>query len=368
MIYLDYASHTNIDTSIFSKLIELSNTYPLNVNSLYQNNFNGYEKYTEYETKIKKLTNLENYDFVLTSSATESNNLALKGYSDIYKLFGKHIISTPYEHSSISGSLNTLKENGFEIEYVEIDNNGFIDLNSLTKLIRKDTILVSISSVNSESGHIQNINAISNIIHNNPNTALHIDATQSFGKIPLDYSVADLISCSAHKFYGPTSGCGGLFIKNNLSLKPQIDGGKAITQYRSSTPDLLMIAAFYYAAKNMFDNIYKNFTYVKNLHSILKDYFLQAKCLINSDCNNPYILNVSTNLPGQEIQKTLAELDIFISTKSSCSAKNALPKTVMSIYNDKNRAKNSIRISLSHKTTLNEIEIFINEIGKLING
>lgn len=368
MIYLDYASHTNIDEDILTKLIDLSKTYPLNVNSLYQNNYNGYEKYIDYENKIKSLTNLQNYDFVLTSSATESNNLALKGYSDIYKLFGKHIISTPYEHSSISGALNSLKENGFEIEYVEIDNNGFIDLNSLTKLIRKDTILVSISSVNSETGHIQDINKISEIVHKNPNTALHIDATQSFAKIPLNYSVADLISCSAHKFYGPTSGCGGLFIKNSLSIKAQIDGGKAITQYRSSTPDLLMVAAFYYSSKKLFDNIDTNFMYVKNLHTILIDYFQQHNCAINSDLSNPYIINVSTNIPGQEIQKKLSEQDIFISTKSSCSAKNALPKTVMAIYNDKNRAKNSIRISLSHKSELNEIKMFMNEIGKLING
>lgn len=366
MIYLDYASHTQPDLDIFNLMIEDAKNYPLNVNSLYPNTPSPFEKYLEYENGIKSIVGLNDYNFVLTSSATESNNLAIKGYSSIYGAFGKHIITTKYEHSSISGSLNTLLEKGYTVDYVNLTKDGFIDLNSLEALMKKDTILVSIGSVNSETGHIQNISKIAEIVHSKPFARLHVDATQSYGKIKLDYSLCDLISCSAHKIYGPTSGCGALFLKKDLAIKPLLDGGKSMSAYRSSTPDLMMVGALYNSTKKIFAKIDENFKHVTKLHSRLVEYFNSKNFLINSDINNPFILNVSVSINGQELQQLLAQKDVYISTKSSCSAKNSIPKSVATIYLDNNRAKRSIRISLSHKTTLEEVEQFITIIESIL--
>lgn len=368
MIYLDYASHTNTDLEIFEGMIKDSMLNNISVNSLYAGNFSSYEKYLEYENGIKELSNLMDFNFVLTSSATESNNLAIKGYCNAYKCFGKHIISTPYEHSSISGSLNRLVEEGFEVDFLELDKNGFIDLNSLKKLIRNDTILLSFASVNSETGHIQDIVSIKNIINDYPNISMHIDATQSFGKINIDYSCADLITMSAHKLYGPTSGCGGLFVKKDKIIIAQLDGGKSTTPYRSSTPDLIMIGAMYRVCKNLFTSIDNNFNHVKTLQTTLYEFAIKNNFIINSDINNPFILNFSTPKKGINVQKELALRDIFISTKSSCSSKSSIPKSVFAIFNDRKRAINSIRISLSHKTSNEEIDIFMQNMEEIISG
>lgn len=365
MIYLDYASHTNIDTDILQAMIEDAKNYPISVNSLYQGENSGFDKYNEYVNNLKKITTLLDYDFVLTSSASESNNLAIKGCAMSYKGFGKHIISTPYEHSSISGSLNYLVAQGFQVDYVDIDENGFIDVSSLKKLLKENTILVTFASVNSETGHIQDLENLAKIIKSYPNALIHVDATQSFGKLNINYDCADFISFSAHKLYGPTSGCGGLFVRHNKLLTPQIDGGKSMTPFRSSTPDLIMMGAMYRACEKLFRNIDTNYTYVKNLQTKLLNFINTNNFAINSDLNNPFILNISTNKNGISIQENLAKKGIFISTKSSCSAKASIPKSVYAIYNDRLRAKNSIRISLSHKTSSNDVDSFIKILGEI---
>lgn len=360
MIYLDYAAHTSIDKKVFEEMLNISKYYPGSVNSDYSIGFDSYNKYTEFTTNIKNLTKLCNYELILNSGATESNNLAIKGCVNSYKAFGKHIITTEYEHSSVIGSINSLIQKGFTVSYVDIDKNGHIDINSLKNLIKNDTILVSIGAVNSETGHVQNLSDIKDtILSVNPNVKFHTDATQSFGKIDIDYSVCDYITTSAHKLFGPTSGCGMLYRKLNALLKPEIDGGKSMSPFRSATPDLVMMSAYNECCNMFFKNLNENFKYVSILSEKLVSYFKMKKFFINSDKKNPYIVNISTMINGDIIKNELSKQNIFFSTKSSCVAKNTVPKSVKTIYKDNNRAKNSIRISLSYKTTIEEIEKFI---------
>lgn len=369
MIYLDYAAHTSINKEVYDAMYDISNAYIGSVNADYSIGIDAKNKYIELSNDILSMSSLLDYELILNSSATESNNLAIKGICDVYKMFGNHIITTPIEHSSVKGSINSMLKNNFEVDYVKLDKYGYVDINDLRKLIKPTTILVSISAVSSETGHIQNISNISEIIKStNSNIKFHIDATQGYGKINLPLNSADLITASAHKIFGPTSGCGVLFRKNGVLLSPQIDGGKSMTIYRSATPDLVMLAAFHKSSEMMFNNIEENFNKVKQLSNIIIEYCKKNDIIINSDLNNPYIINISTKFDGEALKNHLSQLGIYVSTKSSCVAKKSIPESVNNIYNDSKRAKNSLRISLSYKTTIDEISIFLEKLDEVLTN
>lgn len=372
MIYLDYAAHTSIDKEVFDEMINISNQYPGSVNADYKIGKAANDKYNELCATILSTLDLDNHDLILTSGATESNNLAIKGVAEIYSAFGKHIISTPFEHSSTKGSLINLQKKGYDISFVEINTDGRINVDSLINLLKNDTILVSLCSVNSETGHIQDISKIAKNIKNfNNRIIIHVDATQGFGKIKENYSYCDLITASAHKLYGPTSGAGLLIRSKSTLLSPQIDGGKSYTPFRSATPDLVMLSAVAKCTQLSFSKIDENFEYVKGLYDIIINHFINKGFLINSSSENPYIINISTNINGEKLKDALAGQGIYISTKSSCESKKSIPNSVNIIYKDVNRAKNSIRISISHKTTYDDIYEFIKIFDKVfgeLNG
>ena len=146
-----------------------------------------------------------------------------------YENRGKHIITTHYEHSAVYGALGYLQKLGFEVDFVDSNSDGIVDLEHLKSLIREDTVLVTVNAINSEIGIIQPINEIANIVHSNPKTFYHVDLTQAVGKIDVDLSNIDLASFSAHKFFG-LKGIGVLIKKEKISLEPLINGGKSTTE------------------------------------------------------------------------------------------------------------------------------------------
>ena len=205
---------------------------------------------------------------IYTSGASESNNTAIKGIALKYQNRGKHIITTNLEHSSIIGPLNYLSKLGFEIEFVNIKEDGLVDLEHLKKLLRNDTILVSITAVDSEIGLKQPIEEISEILKEYPKCYFHVDCTQAIGKIKIDFSKIDLASLSAHKFYG-LKGIGILYKKENIDIEPLIHGGKSTTIYRSGTPPLPLIASLTKALEIVSQDIDKHYDYVSKLNKII---------------------------------------------------------------------------------------------------
>lgn len=226
-IYLDYAANTPVDPEVLKVFNETTLKYFANPNSTHKLGLEVNEKIKETTKNImemfQKETNLENdREIIYTSGSSESNNLAIKGIAQSYKENGKHIITTFLEHSSVSSPLTYLKEQGYEIDVLNITNDGKVDIEQLKSLIRQDTILVSICYVDSEVGIVQPIKEIANILKDYPNCFLHVDCTQAIGKIKMNLENVDLISFAPHKFYG-LNGFGGLIKRKAIEFKQKLE-------------------------------------------------------------------------------------------------------------------------------------------------
>ena len=367
MIYLDYAAATPVDKEVLSRYIEVTNKYFANPKSSHQLGQEANNIIQEATKKIASSLKIDPDEIIYTSGASESNNLAIKGIAERYKNFGRHILISSLEHNSIVSSATRLPEQGFEVELLPINQEGLIDLNILKNKIREDTILVSICTVDSEIGLKQPIEEIGKILKNYPNCHFHTDATQAMGKIPLDLQNIDLLTFAPHKFYGLT-GIGVLIKKKNTSLRPQIDGGKSSTVYRSGTPETANIAALETALSISLATRKERYKIVEELYNTLKEKLLTyPKVTINNTKNSiSYTLNFSIKgVKAIEVQQQLEKNKIYVSTKTSCCPIATPSKLVYALTKDKNKASSSIRVSLSHLTTKKEIEIFISIFDKI---
>lgn len=362
MIYLDYSATTKPSEEVLSSFYKASIDYFGNPNSLHRLGTNANRLIQASTNQIAELLNIKPSEIIYTSGSSESNNTVIKGIAYKYKNRGKHIITTRFEHSSIYGPLEFLKEyEGFSIDYVDTDEFGLVKLDSLENLIRDDTILVSICSVNSEIGIRQPIEEIGEFLKKYPKCFFHVDMTQSIGKEVVSLDNIDLASFSAHKIYG-IKGVGCLIKKDNVLLEPLINGGKSTTEFRSGTPALPLIVSLAKALRLSLENIKEKQEYIKELNKYLKNKLsIYEKVKINS--NNyciPHIINISVlNYKPETLQHALEEYDIYISTQTACSKDNSKSDAVYALTKDEERSKTSVRISLSHLTTKEEIDDFI---------
>lgn len=369
MVYLDYSATTPTNSEVLDSFVKCSKEFIGNPNSLHSLGVKSLNMIESASNQIANLLNIKTSEIIYTSGASESNNLAIKGICEKYKNRGKHIITTPLEHSSVYGPVDYLKENGYEVDYVKIDKNGSIDLDNLKELIREDTILVSIACVNSEIGILQPIEKIGKILKKYPKCYFHSDMTQSIGKVNIDISDVDLISFSAHKFYG-IKGIGVLIKKEKVELTPLIHGGKSTTIYRSGTPTLPLIVSISKSLRISLIDIQKKYEYIRELNKYIKEELNKyEKVNINSnDFCIPHILNISIlGVKPETMQHALEKYDIYVSTQSACSDSSSKSKSVYALTNDMEIASSSIRISLSHLTTKEEITYFLDKFKLCYN-
>ncbi len=360
MIYLDYSATTPVNKEVLDSFIK-ANDFVGNANSLHKLGNNITKLVESATTQIANILNVKNSEIIYTSGSSEANNLAVKGIALKYQNRGKHIITTVFEHSSINESLLYLKSLGFEISYLKCTQNGIIDLDELKSLLRDDTILVTINHINSEIGIKQPIEEIGNILKDYPKCFFHVDITQSIGKIPVNLENVDLASFSAHKIYG-LKGIGCLIKKENVSLTPLIHGGKSTTIYRSGTPAHPLIVSVSKALRLATYNLEERYNYIKDLNNYVKDSLKDYKDVyINSnDHCIPHILNISVvGIKAETLLHALEEYDIYVSTKSACSDIDSLSESVLELTKNEERAKSSIRISLSYLTTKKELDEFL---------
>ena len=361
MIYLDYSATTETSDEVLDTFIKCSKKYIGNPNSLHKLGVESSNMCDSATEQVKQLLNLKEKDIIYTSGSSESNNLAIKGICEKYKQRGKHIITTSLEHSSIYGPINYLIDNGYSVDFVKLDSNGQVDLEDLENLIREDTILVSINAVNSEIGILQPLEEIIKIVKKYPKCFLHSDMTQAIGKIQVDINDIDLVSFSAHKFFG-IKGVGVLIKNEKIDLMPLIHGGKSTTVYRSGTPFLPLIASLSKALRLALENLSEKEKYVEELNKYLKNrlsVYNRVKINSNSKCI-PHILNISVlGVKPETMLHALERREIYISTQSACSNSNSKSKAVYALTNDDERANSSIRVSLSHLTTKKELDEFI---------
>lgn len=362
MIYLDYAADTPVRKEVLEAFVEASTNYFANPNANHALGRAAKDFIQETTEVIAQLLHIKPEELIYTSGATEANNLAIKGVAEQYGRKGKHIITSYLEHSSITGPLSYLQEKGFEVDFVRIMPNGKIDLAHLKELLREDTILVSIAYVDSELGVIQDIPAIGALLKDYPNCLFHVDATQALGKIPVDLTLIDLMTFTAHKLYG-IHGIGALVKKESVYLTPVIHGGLSTTVFRSGTPSLALIFSMKKALELALEEQERCTQKVTLLNEQLREALgAYPEVLINSDAQvaSPYIINMSLQgMKASKMQQLLEERDIYLSTKSACVTPNTPSRPVLAMTGNRKRALSTLRISLSHLTSEEEVKAFL---------
>ena len=369
MIYLDYSATTPVDKRVLDTFNKVCLEYPGNSNSLHSLGVKSKELEEYVTNKIADILKVKPIEIIYTSSSSESNNTAIKGICLKYKNRGKHIITTSLEHSSVIAPLNYLTKEGFEVDFVNLKEDGTVDLEHLKSLMRDDTLLVSISYVDSELGIVQPINEISKIVKKNPKTFFHVDCTQAVGKINVDLSNIDLASISAHKFYG-LKGVSLLIKKENIMIEPLIHGGKSTTVYRSGTPALPLYASMMKALELIIPNIDKNTKYISKLNKKIIDKLSTYENIYINSTEKSIVNTINISIKGikpETFIHALEEYEIYVSTKSACSSADAMSNSVYAVTKDKERASNTIRISLSYLTTEEEIDKFLEVFDKCYN-
>ncbi|MBR1758120.1 MAG: cysteine desulfurase [Lachnospiraceae bacterium] len=360
MIYLDYSANTPADAAVLDAFTKTERTFSGNPNSAHAAGQLAAKSLHKTTEEIAKLLGALPEEVIYTSGASEANNLAIKGIARSMRHVGRHILTTPLEHASVSGPLTSLKEQGWDVEMLDIGRDGKVDLESLRDLLRKDTVLVTVCAVDSELGTVQPVEEIADILKEYPNCKLHVDATQAIGKIPYRFA-GDTMSLAAHKFYG-LNGSGLLLKKKDLVIEPLIHGGTGASLYRSGTPTLGLNAALLKALSLALPEVEKRYAYVAELNRKLREEFARdPRVRINSPQDAiPHILNVSVKgIKGLEFQEALSDRGVCVSVKSACAVPGTPSRAVMAVSKDKKNAMSSWRISLSHLTTEEEIAAFL---------
>ncbi len=361
MIYLDYSATTPANPEVVDTFSKVSLEYIGNPNSLHRLGVDAKHLMDAATKQVADLLHVDKEEVIFTSGASESNNLAIMGVLEKYPMRGNHILTTKLEHSSILECMPYLEKKGYQIDYVKVKEDGMIDLDYFRRLLTKDTVLVTIHHVNSEVGFCQNVSMIGEILKEYPTTIFHVDGTQALGKIPVSLEGIDLYSFSAHKFYG-LKGCGGLIKKKHIELEPLIHGGKSQTIYRSGTPPLGLMVSTAKALRLALDHGEEKYAKVQKLNKLLKKELQMIDgVVVNSNQNCiPHIVNISVlDIKPETLLHALEEKEIYISTKTACSKVDGDSLTLTAIGKPSSISGHSLRVSLSHLTTEEEIHIFV---------
>lgn len=362
MIYLDYSATTPVTYDVLESYNKATRDYMGNANSLHSLGIKSKVLLNSATKQICELLNISEEELIYTSGATESNNMALKGVALAYKNRGNHIIVSKLEHPSIYKVCEFLETMGYEISYVNNDSDGLIDFEDLKRKIKKETILVSICAVNSEVGIRQPLKTLKQIIKKeNPDTIFHSDMTQAFGKITINMYDVDMASMSGHKIFGP-KGIGLLYKNSKVNIVPLIHGSGKFNDLRSGTPPLPLIVSLSKAIRICLNDVEKREIIVKKLNDKIVDHITRnyPDIMINrTKYSIPHILNISLmNIRPETFVHALEEDEVYVGTNTACSS-GELSTGVMSIYDDITRSTTTIRISISHVTTNEEINKFL---------
>ena len=364
MIYLDNCATTKPYDEVLKTFVEVNNNYYGNPASI-----NKYGKTTNKllnaaRTQVADILGVENDTIYFTSCATESNNIALLGSVEHKKDFGNRIIVSRIEHPSVLETFRELEHRGFILDYVNVDENGFIDLEHLKSLLTKETILVSVMHVNNIFGAIQPIGKIVELLKDYPKIHFHVDGVQGVLKEKIDLTMIDSYSISAHKFHG-LKGVGVLYLKSRRTTHNITFGGGQENGLRSGTvnvPGAVSLAkALRLTQEKVNDVKEKHYEYKK---LIVDELSAIEHVIINSPLQNDFvdsIINISLpKIKGEAIINALNERGVMVSTTSACSSKTFhLNEALYARGLSRENIEGSIRVSFSYETKLEEVKKFI---------
>ena len=340
-----------------------------------------HRKGVEAENYVKKsagiiagILKVQEKEILFTSGGTESNNLALIGAAMANRRSGNHIVTTVVEHAAVSQPAAFLQEQGFEVSYVPVDNQGRIKLDALKSVLRPDTILVSVMYVNNEVGAVMPVEEIGKLVHGlSPKALFHVDAIQAFGKYRIHPRKAgiDLLSVSGHKIHGP-KGVGFLYISEKAKVQPLILGGGQQNGMRSGTDNVPGIAGLGAAAEEIYRNLEKN---NENLYS-LKEYIAKGLERIPDIRINgmplregaPQILSISVmGVRSEVLLHALEDREIYVSAGSACSSHKRKPSATLSAMGmSGDQIESTVRLSFSESNTIEEADCFLRAMEELV--
>ena len=376
MIYLDYSANTPVSEDVLRCFCETEREFFGNPNSTHDAGKAAKERMDEITVSIAGLMGAAPEEMIYTSCASESNNTALKGIAALARSRGMHIISTALEHSSVGGCLTALQEQGFEVTYLPVDENGKIRLSDLEAAIRPDTILVSIMHTNNEIGALEPIAEAGELIKRvNPNTLFHVDAVQGYGKariLPKRMKI-DMLSVSGHKIHGP-KGIGFLYVGDRVKIRPIVFGGGQERGLRSGTENVPAIAGMGKAAEEMYQNLDTDLDRMYALKQRLADGISTMENVrINGLCGRdsaPHVLSVSfAGVRSEVLLHALEEREIYVSAGSACASNHpdtSGSATLRAIGLPKELLNSTIRFSLSVFTTEEEIDYTVQVLHELV--
>lgn len=361
MIYLDYSATTPVDPEALEAYVRATREFPGNANSAHLPGRQAALRINQASREILRLLDIPDREIVYTSGATEANNLALKGAALRRANQGRHLITTAFEHSSVTASFGWLQTQGFEVDFLETDALGQVSLDSLAELIRPDTILVSVGALNGEIGIRQPLGEIGSLLRYHPYIVFHSDVTQALGKIPLSLESVDLASFSAHKFYGP-KGIGALVRKKEILLDVQIHGGRSTTDLRSGTPALPLIVAMETALRGTLAEADMGQVRVATLRRRLLRGISGIPGIVSNSGEEcaPHIVNLSVlSRDSEKMVEILDSKGICVSSQTACHAGGGRSDAVFRLTGDERRARTSLRVSLSPRTTEEEVDALV---------
>ena len=369
MIYLDNASTTKPSEAVKEAVKDAMECFG-NPSSMHRLGIDAENIIKKAKENAAKIMSVDANNFYFTSGGTEANNTAILGYCRQNKKRGTKIITTQIEHPSVLTPFKMLEDEGFSVYYLKTDNFGLIDLDEFEKTLDEDTIFVSIMHVNNEIGSIMPISELKGIMKRHaPNAALHVDAVQSFGKIPLKPKQwgIDMVSASGHKIHG-IKGTGILYIRDNIKVLPLLNGGGQQKNMRSGTENVVGIGAFSKACEEMQSY---DLSHIGKLRQKLKEEIIKNIENVKINESKPesqaeYILNVSfLGIKAEILLHSLEVHNIYVSTGSACSTNKPMPSHVLTAIGcNKGEIDGAIRFSFSNEITENDIEEVIDALKK----
>jgi cysteine desulfurase len=371
MIYLDNAASTKPRKEVIDEMIRVMNNEYANPDAIHEYAHKTLLNMKNQKEKMARLLGLNSKEIYFTAGGSDGNNITIQGIVEANSRNKKHLITTKIEHSSVYEIFRNYEKEGYEVDYLDVSEYGEVDVEQLERLIREDTILVSIIAVNSEIGIIQDLEKISKIIKNkNKETYFHTDFVQGLGHTKVEFSKLeiDAITITSHKINGP-KGIGAIYINKNVKIKEIMYGTNKENGMVKRTLPTELIFGFMKAIEIAYNNYEKEVKYIYEL----KKYFIEQlkenidKIRINSflelEKSTPTILNVSFGgVKGEVLTSFLGMYEIYVSTGSACSSRRGNSRIIESLGVPNEQVEGAIRFSFSIDNTVEEVDIVIQKL------
>ena len=369
MIYFDHASTTPVCPEVQTTYQRVLEKYYANSESLYPSGREAEQLMEKSRRQTADFLGVGANEIIFTASGSEANNLAIKGTALKRQRYGRHIITSIGEHSSVVNSCRWLEEYlGFEVTWLPLNREGSVDVADLKKAIRDDTILVSLMYVNNETGAFNPMAEIRDVVRRHHNCYLHTDCVQALGKCPVDLNGVEMASFSAHKIYG-LKGSGFLVKKAYADIAPLISGGQQEGRLRGGTANTPANIVMGRTVRLAFERMNEGSERVQQLRQQLWEGLKKLDhVVINSPASSsPFVTNFSClKLTSQVMMNALALKGFEVSAQSTCDSADAYSRVIAGMYNEPDRLKGTIRVSIGYETTKEEIDQLLAAIRESI--